>query len=452
MAFGITIGITFVLFILFLWVPRKGFAVLLFLLPLSFALNPAPTIDLALLRLAVPVFWIALLIKYPRHFFAEARKPLSLAAGLFVAVTVLVTVFSQEPAWSARKLLYLASLVPLLPAAAMIFRQNDVPPEKQHHMFMWPLFAGGVLASFFGLAQVTAQFFVGTDRLFRFFVGLAPYLYGNDFGALVTEFPSWFVSIGDKDYLRAFASFPDPHMFAFYLEMLAAPALALALRTQDGRVAKRYVMLFVLFTAALLLTFSRGGYLGYFAGCIVTWIAAGKTYLITQRKAAAYGGLVMTLGVLVALLTPFAYQRLVSAFDVAEGSNAGRIAIWQNAIAVFERHPFGVGLGNYAAIGENAGGFRNAVTTHNLYLDLLVETGLAGLVAYLALMGLGLATFIRGALRDRTPAGALKAGFAGSLAAFSVHAIFEVPLYAPQIFVLLIILFGYASVARVSKA
>jgi O-antigen ligase len=106
-----------------------------------------------------------------------------------------------------------------------------------------------------------------------------------------------------------------------------------------------------------------------------------------------------------------------------------RLAHWQVAWEMFADHPWlGVGIGNYAAaypsyalpFWEDPLGH-----AHNYYLNILAETGLAGLAAYLALVvgTFWLAwrswTVTRGFWR------AVAVGALGLLVAFSVHSLFD---------------------------
>jgi len=410
----------------FLRWPGKGLALLLFLLPFSVALNPARGIDLQLLRLLVPLFWFAIFLKYPKSFLNEIKKPLDLALGLFLVIATLSTIFASEPLWSLRKLIYLWSFAPLLPAMSVLF-------AKKNNQYIWTsLLAGGVLASMVGIVQFTSQFFVGTEKLFHFFASLSPYLYGEGFGALVVQYPSWFVRIGDVEYLRAFAFFPDPHIFAFYLTFLAAITLALLLSTKKKRSFVLLVACYLLLVICLLLTFSRGGYGGFLISTIVVLVYIWRTKM--QQRIAAVFAIGVGMVILALSFQPPFIGRFISSFDVTEGSNVGRIYIWRDAFEKAIAQPLGVGLGNYALAADSTVSLRNPVTAHNLYLDVLVETGIFGLLSFLFFLfmvfrGLFIASIQKG----------IFLGFFAALVGFSAHAFFENPLYAPAILILLLL-------------
>jgi O-antigen ligase len=104
-------------------------------------------------------------------------------------------------------------------------------------------------------------------------------------------------------------------------------------------------------------------------------------------------------------------ERASSIYDLSEQSNAGRLHIWKDTLIADVANPFlGVGYGNFLITlsshdtGMSAGGdatysqlagAKDAVynlpsqyiTAHNLYLDVLTETGLFGLLLFLFFFG-----------------------------------------------------------------
>ncbi len=456
MAPAITIGIAAIGFLFFLQWPVKGLALLFFLLPFSVALNPFPGFDLVLLRVLVPVFWLAVFLKYPKTFLQELKARPALLLGLFLVIATLATFFAVEVSWALRKLLYLWSLSPLLPAICVVIARTpslpretkqSIPYEFKDEIATLPsvvrndtwtsaLFLGGVVAAFVGIAQFVSQFFFGTEELFRFFSGLAPHLHGKEFGALITEYPSWFVNIGGADYLRAFAFFPDPHIFAFYLVFISSLVLPMLLSARTRQEFILFAICYLLLVLCLLLTFSRGGYLGFLTSTIVILALSWKKL---KHGVAPYLVLVAAAFFVLLIAGAPVIGRLVSSFDVAEGSNAGRIGIWRDAGEKTLQHPFGVGLGNYAVSEDGSVGIRNPITAHNLYFDIAVETGLPGLAVFLLFLVAIFSGLYQSFKADDSSSGVLAMGFMGALAGFSVHAFFENPLWSPAIFTLLVL-------------
>jgi O-antigen ligase len=107
-----------------------------------------------------------------------------------------------------------------------------------------------------------------------------------------------------------------------------------------------------------------------------------------------------------------------------------RIAHWVAALRMWEMQPWlGVGPGNYAVVYASVALPRwddPLGHAHNIYLNVLAETGIVGLLAF-GFMWLALGGWVvRQALRPRDPfAHALAVGVAGVLAHLAAHSVFD---------------------------
>ena len=138
---------------------------------------------------------------------------------------------------------------------------------------------------------------------------------------------------------------------------------------------------------ALLLTFSRGGY-------VCAMVATGY-FMFSQRRvklALASGALL----IVVALLAPQAVQdRIMTGLGGgAEASRdvmssrtsddeltAGRMWMWRQTFPTFYRNPItGSGLASQAWSDAVKRGVVHTAATHNLYLSILYDTGVVGMV------------------------------------------------------------------------
>lgn len=197
--------------------------------------------------------------------------------------------------------------------------------------------------------------------------------------------------------------------------------------------------------AGLLASWSRGAWLGMAAG-LITVVA------LRSRAALAASGvavLIVLIGLLFGSFQPQLIpqpvaERLVDLpayfgltdvlsqpvtdenFSVVE-----RIAHWVAALRMWEQAPWlGVGPGNYATVYPTVrlprweGALGHA---HNIYLNVLAETGVLGLAAYLLLWGGAILwtwrKFRHAASRSYT--GALAIGILGVLAHLSIHNLFD---------------------------
>src|SRR6266702_3927689 len=85
-----------------------------FLLPFQFALSPAKDIDLAIIRIIIPLLFLLYLlfaIKNKTDF--SHKNKLSLLLLLFLALATISLLSSSNLFWSLRKLLFLFSIFPI---------------------------------------------------------------------------------------------------------------------------------------------------------------------------------------------------------------------------------------------------------------------------------------------------------------------------------------------------
>ena len=134
----------------------------------------------------------------------------------------------------------------------------------------------------------------------------------------------------------------------------------------------------LLMIAAVIITFSRGGFIGLIA---MTLVLVRK--IARRNKSVAIGTLV--LGVVFFLaVAPGAYAgRLATIFTGSDltGSSSQRTEIFKRSVMVALRYPlFGVGLGNFHHKSAQELG------THNAYTQVAAETGIAAMVFYIIFM------------------------------------------------------------------
>jgi len=193
----------------------------------------------------------------------------------------------------------------------------------------------------------------------------------------------------------------------------------------------------IVLVAAMLMSWSRGGWLGAAAGALVMlfflprkrWVGG---LLALALVAAGWGVLQSGLapGTITGRLTDFGgYVQFQDArgVDITPENYAvlERMAHWQAALNMANEHPWlGVGFGNYeAAYGDYA--LLNwpypLGHAHNYYLNLLAETGALGLTAYLGLWAAVIWLTARIISRAPYPQRGLALGLMGAWVHLSVH-------------------------------
>jgi len=88
---------------------------------------------------------------------------------------------------------------------------------------------------------------------------------------------------------------------------------------------------------------------------------------------------------LICIISPhYASKRMSGTFH--KGWDTGRIGIWEEAVRLYKERPiFGQGLGGYERY--NKLGNASIIHAHNVYLELLSDTGIVGLLSFLYLIG-----------------------------------------------------------------
>ncbi|HEX5433054.1 MAG TPA: O-antigen ligase family protein, partial [Candidatus Angelobacter sp.] len=169
---------------------------------------------------------------------------------------------------------------------------------------------------------------------------------------------------------------------AAYLNMVVPFCIALALRARDKSSRLLGGTCFVLASFAILLTQSRGGLLAYVSILLISACLLPRTRGARVRWVAV----VTVFSIASALVAGAIFKRLAGVDSYTEVT---RLAIWAGAGILFAGNPvLGVGYGNFKDALTSAitvpDGFM--LDAHNLYLELLAETGVAGFVAFAVLV------------------------------------------------------------------
>jgi O-antigen ligase len=172
--------------------------------------------------------------------------------------------------------------------------------------------------------------------------------------------------------------FGNPNDLATSFDLLLPLAVALGL-TSSGVKRAVYFGCAGLLMAGVVVTFSRGGFLGLVAmGGVLLWkISHQNRALMALAFAVLFGVFVLAL--------PSGYTgRISSIFHFGEdrtGSTEARRDLLERAASVAAHHPIiGVGMGNFHTYSLHE------QVAHNSYLEIAAELGLLGLTAYLVLL------------------------------------------------------------------
>lgn len=220
--------------------------------------------------------------------------------------------------------------------------------------------------------------------------------------------------------VRVDGTFGQPNPYGGYLNLSLPIAVALAGFGRDARMRWVAGGVSVISLFALYLADSRGAWLGL-AGALLVIVAVG---LRLERKAAIAGAIAVPLVILawVTHIIPTSVQNkllaqvrlndvsLTAQLNDANYSTIERLAHWVAGLRMFQAHPIlGVGAGNYDAAYQQfkVPGWDESLThAHNYYINAAAETGVLGLLAFLAVCAAALWVAFRATrMTDRSRGG-----------------------------------------------
>lgn len=249
---------------------------------------------------------------------------------------------------------------------------------------------------------------------------------------------------------RASGFYICPNHLAGYLDVIALFALAIAIWSRAAitwRVVSAYVAAVCL--AGILLSGSRGGFLSFAAGVLVlialTLVRLSRVGQVSPVKPIVVGVLILVFSVGIGWLAIRQSTLLERRAAMIVSADNIRLRLWSAAIEQAKISPgFGTGAGTYLYYGRKfrpPGVELDPIHTHNDYLQLLAEFGLAGLAAaFLFVWAHGRAGLIAfgqlGTRGERHPwglsnAAALNIGALSSVAAYAVHSVVDFNLHIP---------------------
>lgn len=273
-----------------------------------------------------------------------------------------------------------------------------------------------------GFIQFFATFFADPYYFWQYWATLiSSVYYGVPLADVLAYSNSWFSAEGGQSSLRMFGILQDTHAFAviaiFGLALWWAAAkiqpVTLRVRHVFADQSRWYWVVFIALGFGIIASGTRGAWVALVVPIVATM------FLIYKFKGRLLGALPLlsyTVIILLFLISPWLtmsfnwlrsvalddniLKRVSSVYDLSEASNVGRLEIWQGSLKYSLQHPLGTGFGNFVtSIVEvpegtsfeaisNQKNYRynlpqKFITAHSLYLHLLVELGLLGLLAFL---------------------------------------------------------------------
>ena len=278
--------------------------------------------------------------------YLELNKYIFMYAGIYL--------FSTFASVSFRGSLYggLLSVFFILFFAVVI---NSVQSEKMLYAFVVIFVLSGIFVSLYGMYQ---------------------YMFPSKFSGLWHD-----IDMFESIRFRVYSTLGNPNVLGEYL-LLAIPFSAALFLTSRRYIEKLFFLGGLgLMLLCLILTYSRGCYVGILISAAVFLVLLDRRFII--------------LGVLGLLALPFVLpetiiNRFLSIGNMSDSSTSYRVYIWMGTIAMLKDYWFsGIGPGEaafnkvYPVYAYNS---ISAPHSHNLYLQIMCDAGICGILAFMAVI------------------------------------------------------------------
>lgn len=335
------------------------------------------------------------------------------ALGGLMTLSLLAADFAGH---GLKQIVFLVNAYVLYLAAVMAINHSD-DWEKLRCLLQYSLLMTVVL----GFVQYFATFLTEPYYFWQYWAMLVSSVYyGQPLAEVLAYSNSWFSAEGGNSSLRMFGILQDTHAFAvvavFALGLWWSSARIKSITTRVRHILadqpKWYWVVLVLICFAIIASGTRGVWVAMVLPAIAILI------LIYRFKARLLGALPLlsyTIIILLFLISPFItagfnwirtmaqddniLRRVTSVYDLSEASNVGRLEIWRESLKFSIHHPLGTGYGNFItsivdvkegasfaevseAINVNYNLPQKFVTAHSLYLHMLVELGILGVIVF----------------------------------------------------------------------
>ena len=184
---------------------------------------------------------------------------------------------------------------------------------------------------------------------------------------------------------RVTSLFSNPNILAVYLLLyFPFPLWATFLPENKGRMRVFYTVTTAFCAVCILLTWSRGAWLGLFLELFL--------FLLFHSRKTRFAIRFLPLFLFLVPFLPNNFKsRLLSIGDLGESSIRYRLQTWQGTLRMLKTYPFGIGVGERAwrsvyphfAIS----GTKTVMHAHNVFLQVATELGVVGLFVFGLLMG-----------------------------------------------------------------
>jgi O-antigen ligase len=251
-------------------------------------------------------------------------------------------------------------------------------------------------------ALLISGIFLGTLSVYQY----ATDSFDSNFGGFAVS--GYHQIIGDQDEYRVGGPIGDPNFFAQIMVVLVPISLERFLHEKKTSLKLLASLALVLSVSCVILSYSRGGFLAMAVVLMAFFFMyPPRSYYIPF--------IIITVLVMTLFLPPSYLDRILTLGDLLQANNSlrvnelsfrGRLSENLAAWEMIRTHPiFGVGLNSYGYLfGQYAQIHGIALVAaerepHNLYLEVLAETGIVGFILFMVLIGTTFRTIYHARLR-----------------------------------------------------
>ncbi len=191
--------------------------------------------------------------------------------------------------------------------------------------------------------------------------------------------------------MRIYSTLDNPNVLGEYILLVLPVSIGLMWTRKNFYTKVVYAGISAIMLVALILTFSRGCWIGLIiAAAVFITFAAGKLW----------GLALVALPVIPMVLPESIINRFLSIGDMKDSSTSYRVYIWMGCLAMIKDFWLsGIGMGQEAFTQVYPFYSYNGIVaphSHNLFLQILVESGVAGIAVFLIIVALFLRRVMTG--------------------------------------------------------
>lgn len=233
--------------------------------------------------------------------------------------------------------------------------------------------------------------------------------------------------------MRIYSTLENPNVLGEYILLVLPIAVSLMWTGKSALSRIVYALFSAVMFVALILTFSRGCWVGImFAAAVFVTLVAGKLW----------GLALVALPIVPAVLPDSIINRFTSIGDMRDSSTSYRVYIWMGTLLMLKDFWIsGIGLGTEAFTQVYPFYSYSAIVaphSHNMFLQIIVESGAVGIIVFLLMILILMKNTVVGCTKSGkgAPISTISVGIAAGQIGFLVQGMFDNCFYNYRVFMI----------------